>query len=79
MQDSAQMAETLHRANLLCVLAHGLLLDQAADEPLVQASALLCPYTCKDSGWLLTCKDGAYHEAKQEGRTLWIVHFGSCI
>ena len=41
------MAETLHRANLLCLLANGLLLDQAADEPLVQASTLLCSFTCK--------------------------------
>jgi len=39
-KEKAQLARTTHRANLLCLLAHGLLLDQAANDPLVQAS---CP------------------------------------
>ena len=48
VQDRAMMAETLHRANLLCLLANGLLLDQAADEPLVQASTHCCAHiTCE--------------------------------
>lgn len=36
-QRRAERAQLVHRANLLCVLAHGLLLDQAASDPLVQA------------------------------------------
>lgn len=55
VQDRAQMAETLHRANLLCVLANGLLLDQAADEPLVQASALLCFHICGNVSLQSSC------------------------
>jgi hypothetical protein len=39
-KEKAQLAKALHRANLLCLLAHGILLDQAANEPLVQASLL---------------------------------------
>jgi hypothetical protein len=39
-QRRAARAQLVHRANLLCALARGLLLDQAADEPLVQALAL---------------------------------------
>lgn len=48
------MAETLHRATLLCVLANGLLLDQAADDPLVQASAGLCLFLDELSALLLS-------------------------
>ena len=36
-EERAQLQRELHRANLLCLLAHGILLDQAANEPLVQA------------------------------------------
>ncbi|KAK9908106.1 hypothetical protein WJX75_002826 [Coccomyxa subellipsoidea] len=39
-KEKAQLAKALHRANLLCLLAHGILLDQAANEPLVQALAM---------------------------------------
>jgi hypothetical protein len=34
------VAQRLHRANLLCMLANGLLLDQAANDPLVQVGCL---------------------------------------
>ena len=40
-KEKAQLAKALHKANLLCLLAHGILLDQAANEPLVQASPML--------------------------------------
>lgn len=39
-KEKAELGRSLHRTNLLCLLAHGLLLDQAANDPLVQVSAL---------------------------------------
>ncbi|BDA45057.1 probable DNA repair protein complementing XP-C cells homolog [Coccomyxa sp. Obi] len=39
-KEKAELARSLHKTNLLCLLAHGLLLDQAANDPLVQAMAL---------------------------------------
>ena len=37
-QGEAELAGVLHRANLLCLLANGLLLDEAANDPVVQVS-----------------------------------------
>lgn len=39
-KEKAELARSLHKTNLLCLLAHGVLLDQAANDPLVQVSAL---------------------------------------
>ena len=36
-QGIAEVAQVLHRANLLCLLANGLLVDEAANDHLVQA------------------------------------------
>ncbi len=39
-KEKAELARSLHQTNLLCLLAHGILLDQAANDPFVQVSAL---------------------------------------
>lgn len=49
-KEKAQLARATHRANLLCLLAHGLLLDQAANDPLVQAK--LPTFFTAIGGWM---------------------------
>ena len=41
-QKRAELQQVLHRSSALCTLAHALLLDQAANDPMLQVGAA-CP------------------------------------